>query len=346
MSLDNFTVEAGKRSVLYRYGWKLPVCKSHESCKCGGPIGGGGVRSGEIIVGPGNQNIQNTWEDENDYSLFTNTRYTTRTNCLWTINVPKGHSIKMQFDKEYGFDVEYHAWCGFDKVHIFSGHPGENTPFKRIARFCGPRRDTATFGNIPHDGAWQLVPEKINKNTGNREIPFWDWPYEANTHKVTIGWDSDQSHVKKGFKLKWWAVPNVLESFDTLEGALHLISKKIIPAIREQPTVPAPVKTNQIKHLNALLSKLESAITNKGPTGSKACTEWDSWVPPSKLLKETLDQEHALEYWLARDGPIVKYAKYYIGACRNYNWPKRVNNIWKKTTKKIGRARVFGGGRM
>ena len=115
---------------------------------------------------------------------------------MWHITVPKKHSIHMEFDRDYGFEVEYHNFCGFDKVHLFAGHYAPGQDVQRIARFCGPRS-----GGQPWDGARKVYSED--------EMPFWDKAYNSNSNKITVAWDSDQTkNGMRGFKLKWWAVPD------------------------------------------------------------------------------------------------------------------------------------------
>ena len=81
----------------------------------------------------------------------------------------------MQFDKEFGFDVEYHNFCGFDKIHILEGHFGANQQFTKVGRFCGPR--PGQIGDRrPWDGRRQIFDD-----TGNME--FWDIPFVFNGHK-------------------------------------------------------------------------------------------------------------------------------------------------------------------
>jgi len=132
---------------------------------------------------------------------------------------------------------------------------------------------------------------------------------------------------------------------DTLQGALHIITEKIRPLIQDQNTVPIRVKRNQLKQLDNVMFRLEKAVSEKGPNGAKSCSEMDSWEPPSDKLRGLLLEDHTLEIWLSKDGPIVSYAEYYIGRCKNYNWDQRVFNIYRKTTRNIGRARRphFGG---
>merc|ERR1712050_211986 len=139
-----------------------------------------------------------------------------------------------------------------------------------------------------------------------------------------------------------WAVPKEgekIQSVDTLQGALHIITKKIRPLIQEQNTVPIRVKRNQLKQLDNVMLKLEKAVSEKGPNGEKSCSDMETWEPPSEKLRNLLLEEHDLATWLSKKGPIVAYAQYYIGKCKNYNWDRRVHNIYMKTIKNLGRAR-------
>lgn len=325
------TGQGGKRRQLTRYLWHNPMCRDINTCQCGGFLGSGSVKNGEITVGTA------TSVPDMDES---NVHYDMRQSCMWHITVPKGYNLMMQFDRDFGFDVEYHNFCGFDKIHLINGHYGPNLTFDKVARFCGPRSGE-TGGDRPWDGK-----RKIFDDTGNME--FWDVPYTFENNKATVAWDSDQTQTRSGWKLKWWAVPKQGEKMmtvDTLQGALHIISQKIRPLIQDQNTVPIRVKRNQLKQLDNVMIRLEKAVSEKGPLGEKSCSDMESWEPPSDKLRSLLLEEHSLEKWLSKGGPIVSYAQYYIGRCKNYNWDQRVNNIWMKTVKNLGRARRphFGG---
>jgi hypothetical protein len=312
-----------KRSNLMRFLWQNPLCRDIEKCACGGKIGGKRELEGTITVG-----------NEGDVDA----RYDRRQACMWHIQVPDTYTIHMQFDREYGFDVEYHNFCGFDKVHILKGHFGAGKNFEKIARFCGPRKN---FEPLPWDGK-----RRIFHTAG--DMDFWDIPFDVKDNKATVAWDADQTKVHKGWKLKWWAVENESaesdrlednDTFDTLAGVLHLLTGKIRPLIQAQITLPPRVKQNQLQHLNNLLAKLEEAISIKGPGTPKSCSDMEDWQPPSLKLKQILAEDHSLEGWLATDGPIVQYAAHYIGQCKNYKWDERVKNVYNKTLKNLGRAR-------
>lgn len=317
-----------KRNALTRYGWKWPLCRDIDNCGCGGRIGSGSVKSGEITVGEVKHERNQT---------ITSVPYGTKQKCMWHITVPKKHSIYMEFDKSFGFNVEYHNFCGFDKVHFFAGHYAPNQSVQRIGRFCGPRR-----GDQPWDGARKVFSET--------SMPFWDEPYNSNSNKITIAWDSDQTKSDLGgFKLKWWAVADSLEDksnpFDTLSDSMRIMRGRIEPLIRAQMTVPHRVRDRQLKQLNNVLNNLETAVDEKGPNGEKSCSDMETFLKPDEQLRKILEAQHTLERWLAIDGPIVQYAEYYIGKCKNYKWDDRVQNIWKKTQKNIGTVRAirFGG---
>ena len=157
------------------------------------------------------------------------------------------------------------------------------------------------------------------------------------------GRENDDRYDCQAFSLSDFNLCSTL--VDTLQGALHIISQKIRPLIQDQNTVPIRVKRNQLKQLDNVMIRLEKAVSEKGPLGEKSCSDMESWEPPSDKLRSLLLEEHSLEKWLSKGGPIVSYAQYYIGRCKNYNWDQRVNNIWMKTVKNLGRARRphFGG---
>ena len=93
--------------------------------------------------------------------------------------------ITLQFDTKFGFGMEWHYMCGYDKLHIFTGSIENYGSTNRIARFCGPK---ANMGwTKPFDGTRQL------RNIGGI-LPMWDIPYETNTNEVIIGIDLDQGN--------------------------------------------------------------------------------------------------------------------------------------------------------
>merc|ERR1712050_214139 len=94
-----------------------------------------------------------------------------------------------------------------------------------------------------------------------------------------------------------WAVPKEGEKIttvDTLQGALHIITKKIRPLIQGQNTVPIRVKRNQLKQLDNVMLKLEKAVSEKGPNGEKSCSDMQTWELPSEKLRNLLLEEHDL----------------------------------------------------
>ena len=312
-----------KRQALQRYGWKMPLCRDITQCGCGGSIGSGSEKSGVISVG----------EVDAGSGNLTSVPYGLKQTCMWHITVPKKHKIYLEFDRDYGFDVEYHNFCGFDKLHLFKGHFAPHQDVERIGRFCGPRPNY----DKPWDGSRKIF--SLNK------MPFWDKAYNSNTNKITVAWDSDQTKSgMKGWKLKWWAVAEDGEEarpFDTLVGSMKLMRGMIEPLIRDQLTLPHRVRDRQITQLHNVLNKLETAVEEKGPNGEKSCSDMKTFVPPDDKLSQILSKQHTLERWLSKEGPIVRYANYYIGKCKNYKWDERVSRIYQKTSKNLGRARAL-----
>lgn len=315
--------KSSKRQELTRYGWKWPKCRDIDNCGCGGRIGSGSDKYGVISVGEVDEAGQN----------LTAVPYGIKQTCMWHITVPKKHSIHMEFDKDYGFEVEYHNFCGFDKVHLFTGHYAPGQDVDRIGRFCGPR-----VGGQPWDGARKVYSED--------NMPFWDSPYNSKSNKITVAWDSDQTkNGMRGFKLKWWAVPDQerisADPFETLSATMTIMRDRIEPLIQNQMTVPHRVRFRQLKQLHNVLNKLERAVEEKGPNGEKSCSKMETFLAPDQQLRKILEDSHTLKRWLAKDGPIVKYAEYYIGECKNYRWDLRVESIWNKTKKNIGTVRAL-----
>ena len=94
--------------------------------------------------------------------------------------------ITLKFDTKFGFGMEWHYMCGYDKLHIYTGSIENYGSTNRIARFCGPK---ANMGwTKPFDGTRQL------RNIGG-VLPMWDIPYETNTNEVIIGVDLDQGTI-------------------------------------------------------------------------------------------------------------------------------------------------------
>jgi len=56
---------------------------------------------------------------------------------LWEVQAPKKSKIMLQFDKEFGFQVEYHRRCFYDKARVYSMSTNSNilvTSFLSLTR--------------------------------------------------------------------------------------------------------------------------------------------------------------------------------------------------------------------
>lgn len=189
--------------------------------------------------------------------------YTANKNCLWTIDIPADRTLSLKFVDE--FDLEWHQNCAYDKVHILDG--SDNLP---IGRFCGPKQDNSKNGGKPWDGTRKNKPGKW---TG--KLAFWDKWFDTNTHKVLIGFDTDQSSSDfAGFTLKWISekIPdadlmNFNQAMDYVKtnlnkainkkdlvgnGNLHL--KNAVERIFENAIAAVEKDRNCAKDINALVS--------------------------------------------------------------------------------------------
>lgn len=96
----------------------------------------------------------------------TSNKFVHNTNCndsdknFQRIEVSDQKTLQLQFNQTFGFGIEYHRNCAFDKVHVFDQNDNS-----RLARFCGPKDD------LPYDGA-----RKLRAIDG--ELEMWDLPFD------------------------------------------------------------------------------------------------------------------------------------------------------------------------
>ena len=113
--------------------------------------------------------------------------YRSNKNCKWTIEVPPGKEIRLQWVR---MDLEWHKLCAFDKVHIVDMINGS-----RLGRWCGPRYHDPV--NTPWDGERRFRRRCSNK--GDREscepLPMWDNEFNTLSNKIVVAFDSDSSHT-------------------------------------------------------------------------------------------------------------------------------------------------------
>ena len=106
-------------------------------------------------------------------------------NHIFQIQAPEGYTIKLKFDTDHGFKMEYHNKCGYDKLHIFKGSLATFDQTNRIARFCGPKQNGLNGASKPFDGS-KKVYETLNS------LPMWDEAYDTHTNQVIVAVDFDQ----------------------------------------------------------------------------------------------------------------------------------------------------------
>ena len=141
-----------------RFNWKVPKCIANpETC----------VKSQKFSAQSGSITV-----DQSNYKSFENS--------MFQINVGPDRRVFLKFDRDHKFGIEWHAQCGYDKLHIFKGNADEFDENNRIARFCGPKN-----GKKPFDGAYKLKPAK-------GVMPMWDTRFNTRSSEVIVAVDFDQ----------------------------------------------------------------------------------------------------------------------------------------------------------
>ena len=93
--------------------------------------------------------------------------------------------MKLKFDVDHEFQLEYHNKCGYDKLHIFRGNLETFDQTNRIARFCGPKQNGNNGHSKPYDGA-----NKVYETAG--VLPMWDEAFNTGSQEVIVAVDFDQ----------------------------------------------------------------------------------------------------------------------------------------------------------
>jgi hypothetical protein len=289
-----------------RYIWEYPLCVTvpdspgcDQSC-----IKTFRSKSGKIVVN----------NDKN---------YQSYRSCLWTIEVPTGYEITMMFDRDAGFDVEYHQKCGYDRLHVFSGtYDDVKNTAKRHARFCGPR-----WGDKPYDGS-----RKVTQSNGR--LPFWDKGYNLHDNKAFIGFDADQSNVGKGFVLKWWSKKtqeynfnDVYDSYRFLKDMSQFHFQNVMfNSLREKEVLKGKLENMMKKCLVALENNPGQSDPKK--TKRRRCARSDKiavTVELADVIKEMHD-DPKLQNFNSVMERLTELTHQYLGNCRvaNKRWPDKI----------------------
>lgn len=69
---------------------------------------------------------------------ITMTNYTKAEATHWEIKTSLDKTIQLQFDKSFGFGIEYHRRCFYDKLFIY-----DSSKTDKYARICGPKPNQA-----------------------------------------------------------------------------------------------------------------------------------------------------------------------------------------------------------
>ena len=146
------------------------------------------------------------------------------------------------------FDIEWHNWCAFDKVHIYDGVDNN-----RLGRFCGPKQD-GKHQMKPFDGARRNKPDIDGK------LAFWDKFYNTQSNTVLIGFDSDQANNNfRGFTLKWTSQKIAALNFRDVEYALNYVRKNLIKRVMNEEFVDNGASVMS-RSINSLIRNANKAI--------------------------------------------------------------------------------------
>lgn len=214
-----------------RFIWQTPLCVTRpDSCTNRETITS---ESGSITLSP------------NDYSNM-NSRFI-------TINPGQNRKVWLKFDTDYGFEMEYHKACGYDKLHIYSGTTDDFESAKRLARWCGPKN---TDGGKPWDGSRKL------KNS-NGTLPMWDTEVDTQSNYIFVAVDLDQDiDGLRGFKLNWRSEPTGEPSdFEIMIGHWRNYVRRAIKYWRDHNVVDGKWENRYEKFINKILERAK--IYNK-----------------------------------------------------------------------------------
>lgn len=240
--------------------------------------------------------------------------------CLWTIKVNPNKHLVFEFDKATGFDVEYHQYCGYDRLHIFSGTVDEPLTNHRHARFCGPK-DGSTK---PYDGAG-----KIKETDGI--LPFWDEPYDVRSNQAFIGFDIDQTKMGSGFILRWNAIDASQYDFTDVYQSHEFLASYLQAHIRDAYFARDNAKSAAQKRLSNMMARSRAAL-EKNPAATvrrRRCA-----VPHTQSVSDSVQiqlavieakSENEFAFTDAMD-TLKQLLNEYIGRCRigSVHWPRKV----------------------
>jgi len=148
-----------------RFVYQFPVCDSIE--QCADPVNNPEC-DGELFT--------------NESGSISHRAYGDYFNCQWQIKADPGNHVGLKFFDD--FDLEWHAWCGFDRVHIrcLDDPAFDEKGGKPISRLCGPKnRHKDGESSIGYD-ALKIMP----KNS------FFKESTSTNCNHVLIEFNTDQ----------------------------------------------------------------------------------------------------------------------------------------------------------
>ena len=109
----------------------------------------------------------------------------------------------------------------------------------KYARLCGPK----TNQTWPFDALRKLGP------LGGNSLEMWDVPFDTNSNKIYIAFDTDQSYHFKGFKLNYW-FESIIHELGSFRQALFYLRDQLLADVRLVANFKSPKSQFQVNYFS------------------------------------------------------------------------------------------------
>jgi len=285
-----------------RFNWKVPKCIENPStCMEKQQFS---EKSGSITI------------DQSNYKSFQNS--------LFEINVGPDRQVWLKFDRNHKFGIEWHAQCGYDKLHIFKGNAAAFDEKNRIARFCGPKK-----GKKPFDGSQKLKPAK-------GVMPMWDTSFNTRSSEVIVAVDFDQDFDGfSGFTLDWTSevvsMPDYADFNPTVEWAKTTILSHLDFFDWSSDKGPAPLKNSINNYFNNVMKRSEQANLKCNKNFATSVS-----MPTQTAFEAAFDMDSTPDTVRSIMEAMSDLVAEYVGGCpAASSWNKKKDNFLKKLNKNL-----------
>ena len=283
-----------------RYNWKEPKCiTSPELC------------NDNVILTQLSGNI-----------TFDNEMYTNYKTVMYQIRLGANRRISLQFDKDFGFGMEYHNMCGYDKLHLFTGTADNFDQSNRIARFCGPKSHN---GKRPYDGSGKIKPKW-------GMLPIWNTPFNTYSGDIIVAVDIDQERDDfHGFRLMWNSEPVNTPDFSKFKDAVGFAKSAIIQSL-------LAMNMNKVSNVIGSVNKYFAGVDQRANQTNKCNKKWHNAPSTSMQSKFELAFEMTSGYkqveFIMQTMTDLMFE--YVGNCKAaHSWETKRATQMKKITKNM-----------